>query len=72
MRYILMMNTSRGSGGHEISGWSLEEFEAHMAHMYRLNQELTEAGELIAVEALAAPGQAKLVCGVMSIGSPEL
>jgi hypothetical protein len=56
-----MMHTPHGTGDYENSDWSPERFNAHMAHMYRLNQELAKAGELVTVEALAAPGEARIV-----------
>ncbi|MGH2405389.1 MAG: YciI family protein [bacterium] len=61
MRYILMMHAPRGTGEYQINTWPPEDFKAHMAFMHRLNKELTESGELVGVEALAAPGQAKVV-----------
>lgn len=61
MRYILMMHAPRGTGDYQIDTWPPEDFKAHMAFMHRLNKELTESGELVGVEALAAPGQAKVV-----------
>jgi hypothetical protein len=61
MKYMLMMHAARGSGDYEIFRWSPPDYEAHMAFMRRLNRELAESGELVGVEALAAPGQAKIV-----------
>ena len=61
MRYILMMNVPRGTGDYQNSTWSPDDFKAHMAFMHRLNQELTQSGELVGVEALAAPGDARVV-----------
>lgn len=63
MRYMLMMNVARGTGEYQNSNWSPEQFEAHMAYMYRLNKELTDAGEFVTVQALTPPGKAKLVRG---------
>jgi hypothetical protein len=61
MKYILMMNMPHATGAYQNRDWAPGEFEAHMAYMQRLNLELAEAGELVAVEALASPGQARLV-----------
>lgn len=61
MRYILMMNAPRGTGDYANDDWSPDEMKAHMAFMYNLNRELTNAGEMVAVEALTPPGEAKLV-----------
>ncbi len=56
-----MMNVPRGTGDYQNNSWSPEEFKAHIAFMHRLNKELTESGELVGVEGLAAPGDAKVV-----------
>lgn len=61
MRYMLMMHVPRGTGDYQIGGWSPEDFKAHIDFMHRLNTELTEAGELVGGEGLAAPGEAKVV-----------
>ncbi len=47
MRYMLMMHAPRGTGD-----WHF---------MHRLNQELTEAGELVGAEGLAPRGEARVV-----------
>lgn len=61
MKYMLMMNAPRGTGDYQVNHWSPEDFEAHIAFMHRLNKELTDSGELVSAEGLAAPGEAKLV-----------
>jgi len=61
MRYILMMHQPRGTGEYQSSDWSPEDLRAHYDYWNVLNRGLSEAGELVAVEALAPPGQAKLV-----------
>lgn len=61
MRYMLMMHAPRGTGDYQINSWSPEDFEAHIGFMHRLNRELTESGELVGAEGLAAPGEAKVV-----------
>jgi hypothetical protein len=61
MKYILMMSAPRGTGDWDIFKWSPEEIKAHVAYWSSLNRELREAGELVAIEALAGPGEAKLV-----------
>jgi len=61
MKYMLMMHVPRGTGDYQINDWSPEEFKAHIAFMHRFNKELTDAGELVGAEGLAAPGEAKLV-----------
>jgi hypothetical protein len=61
MRYMLMMNTPRGDGDYGINNWSPEDFNAHIAFMHSYNKDLTDAGEFVAAEGLAPPGEAKLV-----------
>ena len=61
MRYMLMMNAPYGTGDYQISDWSQEDLAAHIAFMHSFNRQLTESGELIGGEGLAAPGEAKIV-----------
>jgi hypothetical protein len=61
MKYMLMMHTPRGTGDYQISSWSPNDFQAHMAFMHSLNKQLTEAGEWVDGQGLTPPGQAKLV-----------
>lgn len=62
MKYILMMSgTKAGVAGYHA--WSKRDVDAHMAILQRLNQELGESGELIAVQSLTAPDDAKVVRG---------
>jgi hypothetical protein len=61
MKYILMMNAPRGTGDWDIFKWPPQDIEAHVDYWRSLNQELREAGELVTVEALTAPAQAKRV-----------
>jgi hypothetical protein len=60
MKYILMMNTPE-RGAYSIFNWPKKDFEAHMAYWKSLNTELEKLGELVAVEGLTSPDQAKLV-----------
>ena len=61
MRYMLMMNATRGTGDYMINSWSPDDIKAHMGFMHALNKELAENGELVGCEGLAAPGEAKIV-----------
>ncbi len=63
MKYMLMMHVPRGTGDYQVSDWSPDDFKAHIAFMHRLNQELTQAGELVGAEGLAPPDQARIVRG---------
>lgn len=61
MRYMLMMNAPRGTGDYQINSWSPDDFQAHIDFMHSFNRELTESGELVGGEGLAAPGEARVV-----------
>jgi hypothetical protein len=61
MKFMLMMHAPRGTGDWAVSDWKPEELEAHMGFMRRLNEELTESGELAGGEGLAGPGEARIV-----------
>ena len=63
MRFILMMHAPLGTGDYEIDHWSREVREAHLDYWRRLNKDLTDAGELVSVQALAAPAHARVVRG---------
>jgi hypothetical protein len=60
MKYILMMNTSRG-GEYQIMSWPKQDIEAHIAFMIGFSKKLSAAGELVGAEGLASPSQARLV-----------
>ncbi len=60
MKYILMMAGTK-AGVDTYRAWSKQDIETHFAFLKRLNKELSEAGELVANEPLAAPEQAKVV-----------
>ena len=61
MKYMLMMNVPAGAGDYAINHWTPDVIKRHMAHMHDLNRELKEAGEIVALEGLTPPAQAKLV-----------
>jgi hypothetical protein len=60
MKYMLMMN-SPGTGAYQINQWSKQDIEAHMGFMHSFNAKLRGAGEVVALEGLSGPEQAKLV-----------
>ena len=62
MKYILMMAGTK-AGVDTYRAWSKADVEAHFAYLMSVNKELSEAGEMVANEPLAAPDQAKLVRG---------
>lgn len=61
MKYMMMMNTPRGTGDYKINDWSPEDFRAHIEFMMRFNDELKSAGEFVDGQGLAPPGEARLV-----------
>jgi hypothetical protein len=71
MKFMLMMNAPRGAGDWAVSNWSADELKAHIGFMKRLNQELSDSGEFVAAEGLAAPGEARIVRASRS-GKPEV
>jgi hypothetical protein len=70
MKYMLMMNARR-SENWSVMDWKPEELTAHIRFMKEFNRELREAGELVAAEGLAAPGQARIVRAGKN-GAPEV
>ena len=70
MKFMLMMNAPRGTGDYQISSWSPEDFEAHIAFMHRFNKELRDTGELVGGEGLTPPAEAKLVRAAKKGGPP--
>ena len=61
MKFMLMMHAPRGTGEYQVTDWAPEDFRAHIDFMHRLNKDLTNAGELVGAEGLAAPGEARVV-----------
>jgi hypothetical protein len=61
MKYILMMHAPRGTGDWDIFKWKPEAIAAHVAYWQALNGELREAGELVGIEALTGPAEARIV-----------
>jgi hypothetical protein len=71
MKYMLMMNAKRQQGDWAVSDWSSDDFKAHIRFMKQLNKDLGDAGELVAAEGLASPGQARIV-RARKDGTPEV
>src|SRR5262245_58184107 len=61
MKYMLMMHAPQGKGDWQASDWSPEALKAHIGFMFALNKDLADAGELVAAEGLAGPGEARIV-----------
>jgi hypothetical protein len=61
MRFMLMMHAPRGTGDWQVMSWAPEDLHSHIGFMKRFASELRDAGELVAAEGLASPGEAKIV-----------
>ena len=61
MKYMLMMHAPRGTGDYQVNDWAPGDFQAHMRFMHTFNRELTDAGEWVDGQGLAALGEARLV-----------
>ena len=61
MKFILMMHASRGTGDWDIFDWSPEARAAHEAYWGKLNADLRGAGQLVSIEGLTPPSQARVV-----------
>jgi hypothetical protein len=71
VKYMLMMHAPRGTGDWQVTEWPPEDLRAHIGFMKRLAEDLSQAGELVAAEGLASPGQAKIVRAGKG-GTPEV
>jgi hypothetical protein len=71
MKYMLMMHAPSGEGDWQVSSWSPADLKAHIGFMQRLYEDLTAAGELVAAEGLAGPGEARVV-RVAKDGAPAV
>jgi len=71
MKFILMMNTPRGTGDYAVMNWPKQDLKAHIEFMDQLHKDLSEAGELVAAEGLDMPGNARLVRAGKN-GKPEV
>ena len=63
MKYILLM-TGTKAGVDTYRTWSKKDIDAHMAVLININRELTDSGEFVATQGLAAPHEAKMVRGL--------
>ena len=61
MRYMLMMHAPRGGGDWAVNKWAPEDLKAHLGFMHDVNKELAKSGELVDIQGLAVPSDAKLV-----------
>ena len=71
MKFMLMMNAPRGTGDWAVINWAPQDFKAHIDFMKDFAGRLQQAGEWVAGQGLASPGQAKLVRAGKN-GAPEV
>jgi hypothetical protein len=71
MKFMLMMNAPRGTGDWGATNWAPDDLKAHMGFMMRFAKELKDSGELVGLEGLASPGQARIVRAGKT-GAPEV
>ena len=62
MKYILLMSGTK-PGVESYHAWSKQDIATHMSVLQGINKELTESGEFVATQGLAAPREAKVVRG---------
>jgi hypothetical protein len=71
MKFMLMMNVPRGRSDWAVADWPQADLKAHIEFMKSFARQLTEAGELVAAEGLATPGEARVVRAGKG-GAPEV
>ena len=62
MKFMLLMNCPRNVE-QTLSTWSPADFQAHIAHMKRINADLLQRGEFVLAEGLDMPTAARIVRG---------
>jgi hypothetical protein len=61
MKFVLMINVPHATGGYDYEQWKPEDWQAHADFLNGLNRELAERGELVEVQALMPPANARIV-----------
>ena len=61
MKFMLMMHAPRGNGDWGVASWPIEDLKAHIRYMKNLAVDLQAAGQLVAAQGLASPGEARVV-----------
>lgn len=61
MRYLIMMNLPAATSDYTHQEWAPEAWKAHRAAHTKLNKEMEARGELVGIEALISPKNAKLI-----------
>jgi hypothetical protein len=59
MKYMLLMHSNKQGWDDMPRTWSPEDLKVMVEYMHRLNQELSEAGELVEARGLSGPDQMK-------------
>lgn len=71
MKFILMMHAPWGeTGDWDIFKWPPSAFQKHMTFLGALNEELEKEGELVGIDGLTPPNQARLVKANSKGGPP--
>lgn len=61
MKFMLLINVPHATGDYEYPQWTEAAWQAHTQFNKDLNRDLSRAGELVQVQALRPPGQAKVI-----------
>lgn len=61
MRYLIMMNLPAATSDYTHQDWAPDEWKAHTTAQAQLNKRLEDAGELVGIERLTSPKDAKLI-----------
>jgi hypothetical protein len=61
LKYLLMMHVSGRGPYPPMSTWPRKDMDAHLEFLRQFNRKLSAAGELVGIEALTAPDQARLI-----------
>src|SRR5262245_63443623 len=60
-RYMILTKYDDELGVGPMSEWDPDDMNAHLDYLRKINQELTESGELVEVQGLTGPDLIKLV-----------
>ena len=71
MKYMLMMQFPLKDWPKRMDLWPPADIKAHMEYLRRMQKDLAAAGEMVGVEALTGPEEAKIVHASGS-GAPEI
>ena len=61
MKYLLMLHTPGRGPYPPMVTWPKKDMDAHLEFLRQFNRKLSTAGELVGIEALTAPDEAKLI-----------